>query len=596
MLELSDYDDLVVESFRKDAVRTVVLIDNAFPNYADIALRCRNLESDREANVNDSPREIDKASELYSFFRRHDVTCDIDNDIANLATSGYERARKCDLIVLDYHLTQNDDATPAIELLAKLADTQHFNLVVVCTNDEDLSRVWLEIAANLRGGWRPPDAILDEEAYEEWDELLNVHSLTACSRETLAQFICGNRHDQKHCDELRQCIKDTQHLGRNFKKAHEAHIAHSVAALVGTHIYRGNRERAVYQGQMSANDPWLICENVLLAITTKKRDLSEGDGIFEPLDAALRTWHPNPVRLLMSQLQNIVEDFAPAYDHRLGHDDATQAGWLFLAEKERATVPRGIPSSAIENLCGHVAGAFHDLLVKHPKLTPFVERLLESISDKGLVNGSEFTRLAHAMKQAGTRATQAQVMHALNAFLSSVSFVGPHVTTGTILYDRDANVWWLCVQPGCDLVPEQRKKNARHCEMAALRLEPMPQWNQQLNEATKSRTIYVKYEGVERCFGVLHRQSQQISPEVLLLTYGLDQPGQNGNKSSYYRVRVFRLRYEKDEPVAEEHEMFAVAQLREPYASRFLHQAGHHASRIAVDFVDLQVKDELDRT
>ena len=41
----------------------------------------------------------------------------------------------------------------------------------------------------------------------------------------------------------------------------------------------------------------------------------------------------------------------------------------------------------------------------------------------------------------------------------------------------------------------------------------------------------------------------------------------------------------------EKREMLAVAQLREPYASRFLLQAGHHASRIGIDFTSFNADD-----
>jgi hypothetical protein len=42
-----------------------------------------------------------------------------------------------------------------------------------------------------------------------------------------------------------------------------------------------------------------------------------------------------------------------------------------------------------------------------------------------------------------------------------------------------------------------------------------------------------------------------------------------------------------DMPRLHEVRLHAVAQLRSEYADRFLQQAGHHTSRVGIDFVDL---------
>ena len=580
MLDSPEYGQLIVESFRTNAVRSALLIDNEFPTLAD-------LVEGKEYN------EGENASLLYSFFRRNKIACDIDNDIANLVSRGYERARKSDLVVLDYHLKGHDDATDAVDLLAKLADTDHFNLVVVLTKDEDLARVWLTIAATLRGGWRrPSDFFADEpDAYEEWEDFRQAGRFPEKRNDMLEDAICGRKMETSHRKELIECFRGSIHLRGVLDKACEAYISRAVEETAGAAVYGDASRRVIEGGDLDGETPWLICKSVFVVIANKAKHVSSTDSVFGPIDSALRKWRPNPVRLLLSEVQNVAETLAPAYAHRLTHDESTQAGWLYLAQKENAAIaPTGIPL-AIESLCRNISAVFQGSLVASTGLQSFAKRLLDLLVQDGKAVTTDQGRLNLAINLVGAPLEPPKVLHAINVYLSSVPFDATHVTTGTVLHDPRSGDWWLCVQPACDLVPNQRKEGSYHCEMATLRLRPLTDWQSRLKDAHTGTMLYVRYEDAEKCFEVVNFESRHPNPETLLLRYGVDPPGKNGNVSRYHRVTVYRLNCKNEEPMPEKREMLAVAQLREPYASRFLLQAGHHASRIGIDFTSFNADD-----
>ena len=164
-----------------------MLVDNQFPEYSDYGI----------PEKLDRFSETERAQALYKMFRIQNVLCDIANNAEELSVGVLDRIRKSDLVVLDYHLSNTDhtDASEAIRILAQLADSKHFNLVVVYTKQTDLNAVWIEIATNLHGGWIKPLEVFkeSEDLFAVWDDLKNERKLPSISMELLKSEILKTR-------------------------------------------------------------------------------------------------------------------------------------------------------------------------------------------------------------------------------------------------------------------------------------------------------------------------------------------------------------------------------------------------------------------
>jgi hypothetical protein len=174
----ANYSEIVKSTFVTKALRTVLVIDDEFPSYA-------NLLDEKEVKA--SYKEWDRALALYKGFKAQHMVCDVENDVD---TVGVERLRKSDLVILDYNLGPDEgDHTKAIKVIRNLAAARHFNTIVVYTAAEDLDRVWLEIAASLTGGWTDWRSGLDGEAAEAWDRLSDSQQLPDPGRPAVVAFV-----------------------------------------------------------------------------------------------------------------------------------------------------------------------------------------------------------------------------------------------------------------------------------------------------------------------------------------------------------------------------------------------------------------------
>jgi CheY-like chemotaxis protein len=175
------YEKAVKRTF-SDSLRSVFLVDDAFPSFADMFKKAKLTRF----------KEKDRAERLYRAFRRRQLPCDIENTFRANDIKMVERLRKCDLIVLDFHLDADDtDSAKAIEILRRLADSRHFNTVVVYTK-ADLKEAWLDIAANLRPDLRLKEFLAANEKEAAWWDGFDAKVLQTPTTEAIAQFLTDN--------------------------------------------------------------------------------------------------------------------------------------------------------------------------------------------------------------------------------------------------------------------------------------------------------------------------------------------------------------------------------------------------------------------
>ena len=196
------YAAAVRETFETKPLRTVLMIDDEFPNLSDVI---RGISDTKKFN------QRDRAAVLYDGFRARNMICDVENDVHGLPT---DRFRKSDLIILDYNLGPLDnDNEQSLRILRELANSKHFNTVIVYTADPKLDDVWLAVIASLSGDWSGLPGALEGDAQEHWERLNDVGTLPDVQLEAVKAY--AERRDMRAIapGDLEAARKELMELG-----------------------------------------------------------------------------------------------------------------------------------------------------------------------------------------------------------------------------------------------------------------------------------------------------------------------------------------------------------------------------------------------
>ena len=137
------YREFIEEAFIQ-AMRSVLIVDDDYPTYDEI-LTSGNGDANPKGPYAQKEwrRQRQRVASLIAGFRRMRPPLLVDiHDGANVSAEAEEAAvahlHQCDLLVLDYELDRDrpGDGRRAIGILRALMANQHFNLVVIYTNEE----------------------------------------------------------------------------------------------------------------------------------------------------------------------------------------------------------------------------------------------------------------------------------------------------------------------------------------------------------------------------------------------------------------------------------------------------------------------------
>ena len=588
--------DAAVRTFRDRAIRSAVLIDDKFPKY-DQAV---GGESEQFG-------EAERAADLHRGFHHRRIPCDIENDPGLDEGDGLgvpDRLRKCDLVVLDYHL-EGEDPSRSVRLLRALADTDHFNLVVVYTQETDLEGVWLMMASNLRGGVvSPEDAIraaLDKPGREQYID------------EAIEDWVEASKPIPEAPVDLLRAYAGDRNVA--FKEARSAFckglpplgFAPQVSgALADASLHRGLEDLRIKgtghdieretTGRCGTNGEfWLLSKN-LFVVMLHKMDRSGGedevDYICEGLGRAIRDWNPNPFQVIASEAQNILELEALTLGERALLDDDLHVGMALSA-----LVPGASPEDAAdgllrrlgETLSARVRRRLEDELETDngAGVAGLIRTANDAIEDaEGLLKRAE--RLAHASGQTD----EVEVLKRLNAYLCSHPVDMRHLTAGSI-FRSDGGHYWLCTTPACDMVPRGPRPTPEGVSdrvypgkpFRAVRLLPVESAHGVLIDENlrgakveQGRHVFIEVDGDVIVFNTVDATTGQPFIEAFVA----DGEGRLDSEGRFTAVEVTR---EGDSFALTEAAFAVVGRLRDAYADRFLGVTGYHLSRIGVEFI-----------
>jgi hypothetical protein len=584
------YDAAVQQTFIK-SLRSVFLVDDAFPSFADMF---------RKKGMAERFKESERAHQLYRAFRKRHLPCDIENTFHPGDIQMVERMRKCDLIVLDFHLNVDDsDTSSALQILRRLANSEHFNTVVVYTKKSELNEVWLEIAANLRPDLsRPDDALAADSTAADWWTTADLETIDRPSESALAHYLLGGMENINKTERT-GAIKRIREAGAkgNPKIVYEAMLRRDVARKQSAaHVAQDKHAsftQLALQGRFESDKPyWLQCRGCFIAII-KKADpgtTSEAELLMQGLREALLDWRPNFLQLLISEIQNRLELESLAADPRTFSDQVRQVAlshYLLQSLDEREDA-----EGTVEAVVDRVVETVRHKISADTKLRGFARRVLTQRRKalKTELESEDVLARARALAHVSAVLKPEDVLFFLNAFLSTESFGRSRVTTGTIF--KSENKFWMVMSPACDLTsrpPSQSQPWMKEIHpvraVFAISLEAVDLLAA-LKVATRGRHAFLQ-TGTDRvALQLLTTESSAPAPEMFFVLDAGRAKARKDHPAIFRAYRILRAgKNKKTRPKLSTVKSYViVGQLRANYASRVLQYTGSHLARIGVDF------------
>ncbi|MEZ8861435.1 response regulator receiver domain [Vibrio sp. 10N.247.311.51] len=627
------YKNKIVQAFRDNAIKSVLLIDDEYLPYEKLAEfyvgALHALDEKLLGVLHDVPNEVDLlrgqltdireviaaadqdlmfsevAKNFVEFFHGRQLICDVENQTLNLDS---DKVRKSDLIILDYHLSKIGDnrAEKSLSLVSELSTSKHMNTVVIYTA-EPLKKVWDEVASTLRGSVKvaPVDFFNDQALKVQWDNnseqwLSEWAGIT--NRTIQAKFIKGDCNIELLTQELSIICE-----GEGYNLPNKKHVEW----MLELSVRERNRNDCDLSGlKVHGNDEmWLQAGEVFVVLCEKKR-LDEQSGeyrdvtpteVWEQVRIALENWYPNFYRVVLSEVQNQIEDSNFSMAKVLGKSQHEQVALLWSILKENPTSQLKISEDLLRRVLEDVS---ETLICRENRAVPnFIKELANSTLHESLdfVELTNRTRNEHkafitsAVERAklNNLACEAEfnseycqnVVHALNERTTTKTDLPTYITTGTVLKSKKRGKvrWFMCVTPSCDTVPEQKNAdNAAqldpHRLLTFAKLEEVDVV-EALSNAHQSSYVFISDNDVRIALTVIDPVSKQ--PDLVKLVI----VNHNHRGLSCEGIKALKLKNQNEGVQTEELTMIPISQLESSYAARYQAVQSHHEGRIGVDFV-----------
>jgi len=603
------YESAVKNTFETKPLRTVLMIDDEFPTFADLA---------RGETEETSKRFVQKerAVALYEAFQKSHMICDVENVVAGVQT---DRLRKSDLIILDYHLGPSEGETEtAIRILRDLSSSKHFNTVVVYTSESDQNKVWLDIIASLSGGWAVYPASLEGEAQQHWETLSDDGKLPTAPLGALMEFAKrGNTRD------LSSDVRETMEAELLALEVPRPACNEIIKAMI--HVEMSRRASPYHLephrpavGDYAEGRRWIQSGNAFITILQKSElspDESDPAGIMSCLREALLAWRPNLVQILISEIQNILELEALATEDDHLRDPVTQTAlWYYLLSSLGPINPNTehdvkVPlMSVIDKI---VDGIRRRLSSDQDLLALASQALLGELRHIGWTaenwpepgrSGLIKASAKIARTEGLTKGDGQDTLFRLNSFFSTEKFRREHLTTGTVFYHPTNKEYFVATSPACDLVARKPGKNqawmhAIHplVPFVAILLHT-DNISRALEKAEQALHLFLEISSEKKVFKIVNEVGQPSFEFFFARNEG--RVREDNGRTVFDAARLIPKNAQAADGIEQsqnsplEHELSfdvfeIVDQLRGMNATRILQMAGQHLSRIGLDYFKL---------
>ncbi|PHR22803.1 MAG: hypothetical protein COA36_17660 [Desulfotalea sp.] len=587
------YNDLIFDTYFTNAIHSAIVVDDEFPTY-DL-LTEQIINSGKTAPPAETAKwDYKKSQSVYNTFTSRNIPCDIEYDVTSLAKKT-ERLRKSDLVVLDYQLiTGSDSSKEALEVIQQLSQNDHFNIIIVNTNNNNLNSVWIEIALTMKNDF-PSSIVSLKTIYESTDWVkFDIESLTSrITSKIILAFIENNYKTNKTSrTTISKLILKQGVRGPNIPKYVDALIFRAIELMNIQTIGESTNRQFNLQSKCDEtnNIRWILNDKVFVVIKKKQKDQDTQDEgvlgnddpekLISTLKAALCNWQPSPIQLLMSNIQNTVEQGSLSFRLDLTRSYKDQAAWLYHALKKANTADQtgSTCTDAFSHFNTSISETVKGALLNSERVKKFQRDVLCTLKKNQPEIKHSLDIIEYTLGFFTDDCSAEDIIRSLNFNLSCLpTLENTHITTGTIF--KNDHGYWVCSSPACELEPSQTagyndwlKILSPHRPMIALKLKPAK--DADMEKTTNGNLIFAD----DKIWGVVDKTCGLPSPELFVFENTLETNGEN------LTFTAFQLNKEDDDIKSKLETFTIVAQLRPEYAGRLLQKTGVHMSRIGVDF------------
>lgn len=575
-----DYRGFIEEVFIRP-IRSVLIVDDQYPTWGQLLGPAPALNADRATDLTPPTTAFNRVRDMIDAFHHNNPPLlvdihdgqDVPTDAATAATS---RLHQTDLLILDYELdpARQGDGTRAIEILRVLLSNTHFNLIVVRTK-EDLDSVFDSVRWGLLFPSMPD--LSSDEAHTAKELIVDAEDLSVGFADRL--------YDAVGSQQYFHAVANPQTYLRTAAKAEPPYNHFADACfdgwankdkklvlrylLVRLQRLRATEMAPAAHGPLSWSESmhrWVCADSAFIAFCDKERPTD----ILGDLHDALSDWKPDPSRLFLAKLRNVVDDEAVFAQSRAF--DASHAMAYWYAELLRA------PDLERRSNVARTVARHADVLLTRvlPHVESFADRLVASDRSQGQFHSLCERRFGVDLTRPKVR-RRAVLEH--NVLACSMAPVGWHLTVGHVFLMDDG--YWLCLSPACDMVPGQIPKWRKDAydnrlPFLAVRLERVN--SEREHDAQTGRYIFLLLDGRIDVFSL----SPQLNaaPQWHALFAAADGVFQE----SGFCFDVLRAEVRKPTFVIKRYPARVVGQLRYEYALSLAQRLGSSLTRIGLDF------------
>lgn len=578
---MKSYREFIKEVFI-DPIRTAVVVDDEFPTLDGFI--SDPASEIKKAQINNAKAIIDLCREQ----RPHPWVVDV-HDGKNISLQNAGNAAThfdhTDLLILDYHLEgEHKDGGKAIGILSRLARNEHFNQVIVYTNN-DVGDTLIEIGLGLISYEQVTAAV---NGIDMTQIMKNLGSLEESVPEDVAQAL-------KSIDDLTilkllsvgtfktRTLKNLQELAYFFSVC-DTLLLHQKFSPGDLVAYIVLKRIELLRGVMSKDfignvaigfdgeSNWIRTNSLFVTILSKTVPPSE---FKDRLATAIAKWDPSPHQLILSKMRNEISSRGIIAENEVLQDGYLQAGWLdeifHPVEAVRKTNTRRNVAMHWESIGSRIES----------NVLGFAEKIGHYLSENN-IQISKFDK-TNALSE------KDKVALHKNAYVCCKEVEGYHLTSGHVfqIKNNQDNEYWVCVTPACDLVPGQGEELGAWKSFKAVRLYKLSDPKSALENAHRAHYLFLRVNGGDPLafsFRPEAEGAQKSTPTMIWQQfYAKNQGNLFGENCNRLEILISQL----DSGVVKliEKDVDIVSQIRYEYALNLLQRLGSHLSRVGLDFV-----------
>lgn len=593
MSDRANYSDLVREAFI-DPIRSVMIIDDQYPTWEEI-LDEERWTQDKDGSLvsptkpkewwtdRNGPRGVLKQ------FRGRDKGLMIDIHDGQPPDVEPEKIasflHQSDLLVLDYQLEGETLGGDRAQDLAKhLLNENHFNLIVVHTNKENLFEPFSEILLRLlskcasEGEYEDRvdngETAIDEVDNESLaDELRNqfTHELylvtrhPTCGKSAIGQLFAGTAP----FDKVKTLLEENDIKVSNFKDV-LAWLMKDFEQRASGVFANDNSDGLNWSAKEGCL--WIRTDRGFIAFANKKKT----DNLLKCLREALEDWQPSPSRLLSAKFRHSIDEYGV-----VAEDKALSKRHVY------AKFYHDIKSAEIQK-----RGALLDnhVVRQAERVTAEIQ---QNIRDFGLAIGQiddnspdsvDLSKHYGVNLQNNEEANKA-VRH-YNHHVSCIPVHGYHLTSGHIFEMNEKK--WVVVSAACDMVPGQRQMgfeqiHENHRPFVALQLYKNRNTLTD-TEINSGNFIFLETDEDVEVYCTFPKSSDPVE-QLPKVTWNNFIALNKGILADEYAFDLLAIDARKEEIESTKHSVKIIAQLRYEFALNLIHRLGTTMTRIGLSFV-----------